>query len=173
MAYTKQTWTNGDAGGTPLSAARLSYMEDGIEDASDRLDTAEANITTNTGDISSLDGRTTVVESDISELQSAVLNFNQQTGTTYTLVLGDAAKLVEVSNASAITLTVPTNASVAFPVGTQLHLLQTGAGKITVAGSGGVTVNCSQTNKRTRAQWASATLIKRATDTWVLVGDLE
>lgn len=96
---------------------------------------------------------------------------NAQTGTTYTLVAGDAGDVVEVNNASAITLTVPTNASVPFAIGTQITILQTGAGQITVSGAGGVTLNSTPGNKL-RAQWSSATLLKRATDTWVLIGDL-
>lgn len=96
---------------------------------------------------------------------------NPQTGTTYTLVAADDGKVVEISNASPITLTVPTDASVPFTVGTQIVVLRTGAGQITVAGAGGVTVNATP-GLKLRAQWSSATLIKRATDTWVLVGDL-
>jgi hypothetical protein len=96
---------------------------------------------------------------------------NAQSGTTYTLVLEDAGKIVEVGNASAITVTIPTNASVAYPVGTQITLLQTGAGQITVSGPSGGTLNATPGTKL-RAQWSSATLLKRATDTWVLIGDL-
>ena len=96
---------------------------------------------------------------------------NAQSGTTYTLVLGDAGKIVEVGNASAITLTIPTNGSVAYPVGTQITILQTGAGQITVTGPSGGTLNATPGTKL-RAQWSSATLLKRATDTWVLIGDL-
>ena len=96
---------------------------------------------------------------------------NAQSGTTYTLVLGDAGKIVEVGNASAITVTIPTNDSVAYPVGTQITLLQTGAGQITVSGPSGGTLNATPGTKL-RAQWSSATLLKRATDTWVLIGDL-
>jgi hypothetical protein len=96
---------------------------------------------------------------------------NAQSGTTYTLVLADVNKLVELSNASAITLTVPTNAALAgFNAGDQINLLQTGAGQVTVGGAG-VTVNGTP-GLKLRAQYSSATLIKRATDTWVLIGDL-
>lgn len=95
---------------------------------------------------------------------------NQQTA-SYTLVLADAGKLVEISNASANNLTVPLNSSVAYPVGTQINILQTGAGQTTVVATGGVTINGTP-GLKLRAQWSSATLIKRATDTWVLVGDL-
>ncbi len=96
---------------------------------------------------------------------------NSQTGTSYTLVAGDAGDIVELNNASAITLTIPTNASVPFPIGTQITILQTGAGQITVSGPSGGTLNATPGTKL-RAQWSSATLLKRATDTWVLMGDL-
>ena len=90
---------------------------------------------------------------------------------SYTLVLADRGKLVEMSNASANNLTVPLNSSVAYPTGTQINILQTGAGQTTVVATGGVTINATP-GLKLRAQWSSATLIKRATDTWVLVGDL-
>ena len=90
---------------------------------------------------------------------------------SYTLVLADKAKVVEMLVGSANNLTVPLNATVAFPVGTQIHIVQTGAGQTTVVATGGVTVN-SATTLKMRAQWAAATLIKRAENTWVLVGDL-
>lgn len=98
------------------------------------------------------------------------LTINAQTA-SYTLVLTDASKLVEVSNASANTVTVPLNSSVAFATGTQINILQTGAGQTTIAGTAGVTVNATP-GLKLRAQWSAATLIKRATDTWVVVGDL-
>ena len=64
---------------------------------------------------------------------SAALAFNAQTGTTYTFVLADADnKLVTASNAAAQTYSIPTNASVAFPIGTQLNIIQIGAGQVTV-----------------------------------------
>jgi hypothetical protein len=96
---------------------------------------------------------------------------NAQTA-SYTLVLADKDKLVEVSNASANTLTVPLNSSVAFPVGTQITILQTGSGQTTITATVGVTVNATP-GLKLRAQWSSVTLIKRATDTWVALGDLQ
>jgi hypothetical protein len=90
---------------------------------------------------------------------------------SYTLVLADKAKVVEMSVGSANNLTVPLNSSVAFPTGTQIHIVQTGSGQTTVVATGGVTIN-SATTLKLRAQWSSATLIKRAENTWVLVGDL-
>jgi tetrahydromethanopterin S-methyltransferase subunit D len=87
------------------------------------------------------------------------------------LALTDASKLVEMSVATANTIGIPTNATVAFAVGTQVNVLQTGAGQTTIQAAAGVTVN-STPGLKLRTQWSSATLIKRATDTWVAVGDL-
>ena len=98
------------------------------------------------------------------------LVINSQT-VSYTLVLSDASKLVEINSGSANNLTVPLNSSVAFPIGTQISLLQVGAGQMTVVATGGVTINATP-GLKLRAQWSSATLVKRNTDTWVLVGDL-
>jgi hypothetical protein len=96
---------------------------------------------------------------------------NAQTGTTYTLVLSDAGKMVTLTNASAITLTIPTNASVAFPVNTRIDLLQYGAGQVTIAGAG-VTINSSGSKLKLTGQYSGASLWKKATDTWVLIGDI-
>jgi hypothetical protein len=98
------------------------------------------------------------------------LAINAQTGTTYTPVLADNGKLVTLSNASAITLTVPTNASVAYPTGAQINIEAIDAGQVTIVGDTGVTVNGTGTKLRT--QWSAATLVKLGTDSWTLIGDL-
>lgn len=98
------------------------------------------------------------------------LTLNAQTGTTYTLVLTDNGRLVTLSNAAAITLTVPLNSSVAFATGAVINIQQIGAGQVTVSGAAGVTLN--GTGTKTRAQWSAASLIKTATDTWTLIGDI-
>lgn len=99
-------------------------------------------------------------------------SINAQTGTTYTLVLSDAEKYITLSNAGTITLTVPPNSSVAFPVGTRIEIEQTGAGAVTVAAGSGVTVNSRGSDLTLAGQYAVAVLVKRATDTWTLTGDL-
>lgn len=98
------------------------------------------------------------------------LALNAQTGTTYTPVLADNGKLVTLSNASAITLTVPTNASVAYATGAQINIQAIDAGQVTVVGDTGVTVNGTGTALRT--QWSAATLVKMGTDSWTLIGDI-
>ena len=87
------------------------------------------------------------------------------------MVLTDASDLVEMNVASANNLTIPLNSSVAFPTGTVITVLQTGSGQTTINPTGGVTVNGTP-GLKLRAQWSSCTLVKRATNTWVAMGDL-
>ena len=90
----------------------------------------------------------------------------------YTLsALTERDSLIEVSSATGVTITIPTNAAVAYPIGTSIDLLQTGAGQVTIAGDSGVTVNATP-GLKLRTTWSSATLFKRAANTWVVFGDL-
>ena len=137
---------------------------------------------TETGDVTISDTGVTaiasgvIVNADISDTAAiglgklADVSTSAQTA-SYTLVLADKNKVVEMNVGSANTLTVPLNSSVAFPVGSQINILQTGAGQCTITATGGVTINATPGLKM-RTQWSYATLIKRATDTWVLVGDI-
>jgi hypothetical protein len=110
----------------------------------------------------------------------APLNFstNAQTGTTYSLVKADNGYIIEMSNVSANTLTIPLNAATNgdFAIGSQVTIIQTNSGQTTINVTAGVTLNCTPqgtaNTAKLRAQWSSCTLIKRATDTWVAVGDL-
>lgn len=97
---------------------------------------------------------------------------NAQSGTTYTLVLTDADNVVELTNASPITLTIPTNASVAFPIGKVIELHQGGAGTVTVAAAGGVTLQSRGALVDLAGQYAIAAVRKVGTNTWRLTGDL-
>jgi hypothetical protein len=91
---------------------------------------------------------------------------------SYTLsTLDHRDDLIEMGSGSALTLTIPLNSSIAYPVGTSLDILQTGAGQVTIAGAAGVTVNATP-GLKLRTQWSSATLFKRAENTWVVYGDL-
>ena len=91
---------------------------------------------------------------------------------SYTLsTLNHRDDLIEMGSGSALTLTIPLNSSIAYPVGTSLDILQTGAGQVTIAGAAGVTVNATP-GLKLRTQWSSATLFKRAENTWVVYGDL-
>jgi prefoldin subunit 5 len=80
--------------------------------------------------------------------------------------------IVEMNSASATTFTIPTNATLAWPVGASMDILGTGAGLVTIAGDAGVTVN-STPGLKLRTQWSSATILKRAENSWIVFGDLK
>ena len=91
---------------------------------------------------------------------------------TKTLALTDRGSWMRFTATN--TLTVPTNASVAFAIGEMLNGIQANAGQVTIAAASGVTINKpASTNPKTRVQGSAFSLIKVAADTWDLVGDLE
>jgi len=96
---------------------------------------------------------------------------NRQTA-SYTLVLSDADKLVEMNVGSANNLTVPLNSSVAFSTGTQILLAQYGAGQTTIVATSGVTIRSNGGKLKLNAQYSGATLIKIAENEWYLFGDI-
>ena len=105
------------------------------------------------------------------------LTLNAQTGTTYTFVLTDNGQLVTASNASAQTYSIPTNASVTYPTGTQINIIQIGAGQVTIQAVTSGTTTIASTGAtpaapKLRAQYSSATLIKASTDLWYVIGDI-
>jgi hypothetical protein len=190
--YARQsTWVDGSGGGTPVSATRLNAIEAGIEAmdvalsaaiaakaAAGAAPTAHAASHTSGGAdaITVAQAQVTGLVAALAAKAANVTTINGQVGTTYTLVLGDQDGTVEMNNVAANTLTVPPNSGVAFPVGASIDVVQTGAGVTTIAPGAGVTINYySPTSAGTRtikAQWGAATLVKRATDTWVLIGNL-
>ena len=88
----------------------------------------------------------------------------------YTLVLTDVNNLIEMNKGTAVTLTVPANADVAFPTGATVGVIQKGAGQVTIEAVSGVTIN-SKDGLLLTGQYAGATLTKVATDTWYLNGN--
>ena len=110
-------------------------------------------------------------------IDSPSINFaiNAQTGTSYTFVLLDAGKVVTSSNAAAVTVTIPPNSSVAYPIGSSLTVISIGVGLTSFAQGAGVTIistGATSSAPTLRAQNSSATAIKTATDTWAVVGDI-
>lgn len=122
------------------------------------------------GDITANVG--TFVNGSGTPLGSSVTGINTQSGTSYTLVLGDAGKLVEMNNASANTVTVPPNGSVAFPTGTIINLSSIGTGQTTIVAGSGVTLRSYGSKLKLTGQYSQAALIKRATNEWAVAGDL-
>lgn len=118
-------------------------------------------------EIGYLDGLTSAVQTQIDSKASSLIQFNQQSS-SYTLQLSDKDKIIEMSSGG--TITIPAEASLALPNGFAVEILQTGSSQVTIAGSG-FTPNATP-GLKLRAQWSSASLIKRGTDLWVVSGDL-
>lgn len=103
----------------------------------------------------------------------AALQINAQTGTTYTLALTDAAKMVTLTNGSAITLSINTDANVNFAIGTQILLYQGGAGQITVAATtpATTTIRAQASKVKSAGQYAILCVMKMAANEWVVFGN--
>jgi hypothetical protein len=122
--------------------------------------TSDANKPVSTAQQTALDAKT-----------NKLITTNRQTA-SYTLVLSDADKLVEMNVGSANNLTVPLNSSVAFSTGTQILLAQYGAGQTTVVATSGVTIRSNGAKLKLNAQYSGATLVKIAENEWYLFGDI-
>jgi hypothetical protein len=122
--------------------------------------TSDANKPVSTATQTALDAKT-----------NKLITTNRQTA-SYTLVLSDADKLVEMNVGSANNLTVPLNSSVAFSTGTQILLAQYGAGQTTIVAASGVTIRSNGAKLKLNAQYSGATLVKIAENEWYLFGDI-
>jgi hypothetical protein len=121
----------------------------------------------NAGEYLKTDGTTATWEPAIATLN---LTFNAQTGTTYTLVASDLNKLVTLSNASAITLTVPNGI---FTTGQQINIQQIGAGQVTIASDGtSVLTSSVGTSPKLRVQYSAATIVCTSSNNFTVIGDL-
>ena len=93
--------------------------------------------------------------------------------TTTNIILADKNGVVITTTATATDVRIPTNAGAAFPIGTKITIIQEGAGTVTVVGTLGVTLQSSQGHDRLSHQYSVATVVKTATDTWYLYGEIK
>lgn len=158
--------------GSDVTADRTLTISTG--DADRALDISASDVTVSTFGASLIDdaddaaARTTLAAEKLGEVGGD----NTQTGTTYTLALADKGKRVRMNNAAANILTVPPNATVAFPTNSRIELVQYGAGQTTIAAGAGVTIRSSGGDLLMYGQYSVAVLDKLGTDEWLLVGDL-
>lgn len=112
------------------------------------------------------------IRDNINRSEAARLTLNTQTA-SYTAVLTDAnTTLVQMNAAGANNFTIPLNSSVAYTVGDVIEVCQIGAGQTTIVAAGGVTINTAAAGLKLTARYAKAKLVKTATDTWTLEGNL-
>ena len=112
-----------------------------------------------------------VINTRLDTKTNKLLSPNRQNA-SYTLVLSDADKIIEMNVASSNNLTVPLNSSIAYSVGTQILLIQYGAGQTTIVPTGGVTIHSDGAKLKIASQYSAATLIKIDTNEWYLIGNL-
>lgn len=103
--------------------------------------------------------------------QSSYAVYVSSSSTTYTISQSDIGKNVEISNSASIVVTIPTDSSVNFPIGSYINIFQAGVGQITVSAASGVTLQATP-GKKLRSQFSMATVVKRSANTWLLYGDL-
>lgn len=113
----------------------------------------------------------TTLTDSLAEKTNKLISFNAYT-TSDTLRLTDADKVIEMNVGTANNLVIPTNTAYAFPVGTQIVLIQIGAGQTTFVPASGVTVHSSGSKLKLTGQYSGATIIKKATNEWYLFGDI-
>jgi len=92
--------------------------------------------------------------------------------TNYDFVLGDIGKYISMSYVSACTMTIPTNATVAFPIGTRIEIEQNGAGQVQILAASGVTLNSEGGKTKLVGQFATCFIIKKDTNEWTLSGNI-
>ena len=106
------------------------------------------------------------------EQDDTTLSFNAQTGTTYTLVASDSAKLVTTSNASAVTVTIPPSV---FTTGNQINVQSIGVGLTSFVAGAGVTITSTGATAAApilRARYSACTIICTASNAFTVIGDL-
>ena len=116
-------------------------------------------------------GASTLVGATLNIPDLSTVTTNRQTA-SYTLVLTDRGKLVEMNVATANNLTVPLDSSVALPIGTEIEIAQYGAGQTTIVATGGVTIRSASGNLKIASQYVAISLIKIGTNEWYCFGNL-
>jgi hypothetical protein len=149
----------------PTNALHISASTDSV-----RIE----NLTTNTsdGDILSIDATGVIHRYPISGLSTSIISINSQTS-GYVLSLSDQNKIVEMSAATSITVTVPAYSAVSYPTGVQILLVRGGVGDVSVVADSSVTIKSANNYLSLNNQYSPATLLKVGTNTWYLFGDLK
>jgi len=105
-------------------------------------------------------------------LATSIVALNAQSGTAYTAALTDVGKLVNFTSSSAVVFTIPASGTVAFAVGDQINVYQSGSGQVTITPAATVTIRSSGAKLKTKDQYSVATCVKIATDEWIALGNL-
>lgn len=173
LRLSNSTATNGNKTYRINSAGTIEVVNSAYSAVISSLsDAGVLSATSYQGDGSALAGVETSVHA-AATYSPIIRSLNIQSGTTYTFVLADAGKLVFLGNASPVTVTIPPVASVNWPIGTQIDIINYNAGKVTLQGGSGVTIGSLASNKSLLGTYAAATLIYGGgPNFWYLMGSL-
>ena len=155
-------------GATTITSSNLTASRALVSDGSGKVAVA----TTTSTEIGYVNGVTSAIQTQIDAKADKTTTFNIQTGTSYTLALTDAGKIIEMQNGGANIVYIPFNSSVAFPIGTEIQVLQFGAGQTTITPVSGVTTKSKSNQVKIGNQYTGVTLVKRGTNDWYIIGNL-
>ena len=144
--------------------------DESADSVRDSFDICNDNFTELYDDLDTAEGEIDTLQTDVDALEKVTESAQTE---SYVLILTDNLKLVTVTTEEASTLTVPPNSSVAFPVGATIAVCQGGAGTVTITAGEDVIINSADAALALTGQWATCSLIKTATDTWLCTGSLE
>lgn len=163
-------WTNNPNGGGSINnGENLGSSGEGLFASINGDKLSFKKLVAGSGVTLSSDANTVVITTAAG---GATMSVNAQTGTAYTLVIGDAGNCVEMNNASANQLTIPPDSTVNFGVGTTILIRQMGAGQTTLVAGSGVTIRNPHATLKIRQQYGSVALHKRAANEWCVEGNL-
>lgn len=114
----------------------------------------------------------TLTANNMNILANSLVSINAQTGTAYNVGTADVGKLVTLNNASAQTITIPANASVAFAIGDQINFLNLSTGTATFVAGGTAVIRSAGNKLKLNTQYAVCTVLKWDTDAWIMVGNV-
>jgi hypothetical protein len=155
-------------GATTITTSNLTVSRALVSDGSGKVAVA----TTTATEIGYVNGVTSAIQTQLDAKADKTSTFNIQTGTSYTLVLTDAGKIIEMQSGSANLVNIPLNSSVAFPIGTEIQVLQFGAGQTTIFPVSGVTTKSKSNYVKIGNVYTGVTLVKRGTNDWYIIGNL-
>lgn len=161
--FSGQVWSQFSGSGTVTAGTNISVT--GLQISTVNNPTFSGLVTASSG----------VAFSDGTQTKVGVPSISSFISKTSSYTLDDLAlrdNIIEVDSTSATTITIPTDASLNFPVGASIDVFQINTGEVTIAGDAGVTVN-STPGLKLRTRWSSCTLLKRGADSWIVYGDLK
>jgi len=154
-------------GATTITTSNLTASRALVSDGSGKVAVA----TTTATEIGYVNGVTSAIQTQLDTKQAKLNTFNRQTA-SYTLVLADAGKIVEMNVATANNLTIPLDSSVAYSIGTEIQVLQYGAGQTTIVATSGVTLRSKSSQLKIGNQYTGVTLVKVGTNEWYVIGNV-